>query len=157
MKNKANRWFLDYLSDRQRIQLLSDPALSYEALRAHDCYLWFKAIDTEPDSTEHNEMYVKLCDQVKRMVSEHPELAYSRDSNGRAAMDVASKTIKEVMQSVLLWQGRYRVTELRPEHMSATCFVFKVNPSSLYLLVVTCVLLETCTTTIHTSSLATSH
>ena len=32
--------------------------------------------------------------QVKRMVSDHPELAYSRDSNGRAAMDVASKTIK---------------------------------------------------------------
>ena len=40
-KNKANRWFLDYLSDRQRVQLLADPVLSYEALRAHDCFLWY--------------------------------------------------------------------------------------------------------------------
>ena len=29
------------------------------------------------------------------------------------------------MQSVLLWHGRYRIIESRPEHISATCFVFK--------------------------------
>ena len=29
------------------------------------------------------------------------------------------------MQSVLLWHGRYRITESRPEHISATCFIFK--------------------------------
>ena len=42
------------------------------------------------------------------------------------------------MQSVLLWQGRYRVTELRPEHMSSTCFVFKVLAYLLGLLVCRC-------------------
>ena len=29
------------------------------------------------------------------------------------------------MQSVLLWHGRYRITEPRPEHISASCFIFK--------------------------------
>ena len=29
------------------------------------------------------------------------------------------------MQSLILWHGRYRITEQRPEHTSATCYVFK--------------------------------
>ena len=29
------------------------------------------------------------------------------------------------MQSVLLWHGRYALTEDRPEHRSATSFVYK--------------------------------
>ena len=33
--------------------------------------------------------------------------------------------LKAIMQSVLLWHGRYRITEPRPEHISATCFIFK--------------------------------
>ena len=33
--------------------------------------------------------------------------------------------MKVLLDTVRLWHGRYRITELRPEHMSATCFVFK--------------------------------
>ena len=33
--------------------------------------------------------------------------------------------MKAIIQSVLLWHGQYRITELQPEHISATCFVFK--------------------------------
>ena len=34
------------------------------------------------------------------------------------------------MQSVLLWHGRYRITESGPEHMSNNCFVFKAVDES---------------------------
>ena len=33
--------------------------------------------------------------------------------------------MKMIMQSLILWHGRYRITEQRPEHTSATCYVFK--------------------------------
>ena len=33
--------------------------------------------------------------------------------------------MKAIIQSVLLWHGQYRITELQPEHISATCYVFK--------------------------------
>ena len=48
-----------------------------------------------------------------------------QDTQGRTAIDLASKPMKEVLQSVWLWHGRYRITESRPEHVSATCLVFK--------------------------------
>ena len=61
---------------------------------------------------------------MKRVVT--PELAYFvRDKDGRVAMDVASKPVKQAIQEMLLWHGRYRVTDPQPEHASATCFVFK--------------------------------
>ena len=41
------------------------------------------------------------------------------------AIDIASKPMKSILQSVRLWHGRYRITESRPEHTSATCYVFK--------------------------------
>ena len=40
------------------------------------------------------------------------------------AVDVASKPMKEIMQSVLLWYGRYRLTESRPRHFSDSSYVF---------------------------------
>jgi len=33
--------------------------------------------------------------------------------------------MKMVLQSASLWHGRYRLLETRPEHISATCFVYK--------------------------------
>ena len=71
------------------------------------------------------ELFAKLLSIVEVLVSNHPTLAAAKDADGRAAVDVASKPMKLIMQSVLLWQGRYRITEPRPEHISATCFVFK--------------------------------
>ena len=54
-----------------------------------------------------------------------PELALVLDSSGRPAMEMASVPMREAMQQVLLWHGRYRITDSRPEHISATCYVFK--------------------------------
>ena len=62
---------------------------------------------------------------MKEYVAAHPELARAQDTHGRTAISVASKSNKAAMQSVLLWHGRYALTEDRPEHASATCFVYK--------------------------------
>jgi len=62
---------------------------------------------------------------VLEIVSAFPALALALDASGRKAVDVASRPMKGIVQSVLLWHGRYRVTDLRPEHASATCFVYK--------------------------------
>ena len=58
-------------------------------------------------------------------MSAFPALALALDASGRKAVDVASRPMKGIVQSVLLWHGRYRITDLRPEHASATCFVYK--------------------------------
>ena len=63
--------------------------------------------------------------QVLEIVSAFPALALALDASGRKAVDVASRPMKGIVQSVLLWHGRYRITDLRPEHASATCFVYK--------------------------------
>ena len=54
-----------------------------------------------------------------------PFIIVLQDKDGRTAIDIASKPMKSIMQSVRLWHGRYRITEPRPEHVSATCYVFK--------------------------------
>jgi hypothetical protein len=41
------------------------------------------------------------------------------------AADIATKESKHAIQSIFLWHGRYRVIEGRPEHTSATCFVYR--------------------------------
>jgi hypothetical protein len=69
-------------------------------------------------------LFADLLERVKHVVT--PDLAYvARDKDGRTAMDVASKPVKHAIQEMLLWHGRYRVTDPQPEHASATCFVFK--------------------------------
>ena len=92
-------------------------------LKASHCSLWFDMIFLEfPGAT----------DKVSEFVARYPKLAFVKDVQGRVAMDIASKTSREIMQSLLLWHGRYRIIEQRPEHMSATCYVSKaVNESIL--------------------------
>ena len=58
-------------------------------------------------------------------MTNQPSLAHEKDAFGRMAMDVATRPMKSIMQSLLLWHSRYRITEREPEHISATCFVFK--------------------------------
>eukprot|EP01030_Chromulinospumella_sphaerica_P034340 gene34340-biopygen9396 len=47
------------------------------------------------------------------------------DSTGRPVYQLAVPEIKKAMDEYLLWFGRYKLLEERPDHKSATCFVFK--------------------------------
>lgn len=64
-------------------------------------------------------------DVVTGYVQEYPELVFVKDRHGRVAMDEAAPAVREVFRKVLLWHGRYRVTETHPEHASAATWVYK--------------------------------
>jgi hypothetical protein len=129
LPNKDNQVYFELLTPVQRLQLLTHADLLLpDALKFHDYDLWFKMVEQgmpggAADSPARR-LFADLLDRVKRVVT--PELAYFvRDKDGRVAMDVASKPVKQAIQEMLLWHGRYRVTDPQPEHASATCFVFK--------------------------------
>jgi hypothetical protein len=66
--------------------------------------------------TQRGDPYILLAFSTRSFVCQ--------DANGRVAVDVASKPMKEIVQSVLLWYGRYRLTESRPRHFSDSSYVF---------------------------------
>jgi hypothetical protein len=62
---------------------------------------------------------------VQKCVASYSGLASAKDDKGRLAVDIASPSNKQAINALFLWHGRYRLIEPRPEHTSATCFVFK--------------------------------
>ena len=123
-KNKQGMTCFDLLkSAKDKLTILTQLELNLSLLEAYNYALWFVIIQTA--ETSDVDLYPTLLAMVEAMASSHPTLAAAKDADGRAAVDVASKPMKLIMQSVLLWHGRYRITESRPDHMSATCFVFK--------------------------------
>ena len=124
IKNKQGMTCFDLLkSAKDKLTILTQLELNLSLLEAYNYALWFVIIQTA--ETSDVDLYPTLLAMVEAMASSHPTLAAAKDADGRAAVDVASKPMKLIMQSVLLWHGRYRITESRPDHMSATCFVFK--------------------------------
>ena len=124
IKNKQGKTCFDLLkSAKDKLAILSKTELNLSLLEAHSYALWFVVV--QEDGTSDVDLFANLLAMVEALVSSHPTLAAAKDANNRAAVDVASKPMKLIMQSVLLWHGRYRITEPRPEHISATCFVFK--------------------------------
>ena len=89
---------------------------SLSTLKSPQCSLWFDMILLD---------YPGATDKVQQFVAAYPELAFLKDAQGRVAMDMAIQSSRQVMQTLLLWHGRYSITERRPEHTSATCYVFK--------------------------------
>ena len=126
-KNKQGKTCFDLLSDKDRLTILTTIEMSLLLLESHGYALWFILVQQDGVDNGKKQMvlFVKLLAIISGLVSSHPQLVTAKDTNGRAAMDVASKPVKAIMQSVLLWHGRYRITEPRPEHISATCFIFK--------------------------------
>ena len=122
-KNKQGKTCFDLLSANNKLRILIQIELNLSLLEAHDYALWFVVV--QEDGISNVDLFAKLLAMVEALVLDHPTLAAVKDVNNRAAVDVASKPMKLIMQSVLLWHGRYRITEPRPEHISATCFVFK--------------------------------
>ena len=124
IKNKQGKTCFDAMkSANKKLAILTKMQLNLSLLEAHDNALWFVVV--QEDGTSDVDLFAKLSAMVEALVSSHPTLAAAKDANNRAAVDVASKPMKLIMQSVLLWHGRYRITEPRPDHISATCFVFK--------------------------------
>ena len=123
IKNKQGMTCFDLLSAKDKPKVLTKIELNLSLLEAHDYTLWFVIV--QGDGSGDVVLFTKLLAIVEALVSSYPTLAAAKDADGRAAVDVASKPMKLIMQSVLLWHGRYRITESRPEHISATCFVFK--------------------------------
>eukprot|EP00978_Attheya_sp_CCMP212_P002885 scaffold5943_cov56-Attheya_sp.AAC.1 len=64
--------------------------------------------------------FIKTCDKEVAEV-----LAYSKDLNGRLAINYAIPKIKAALQERLLFLGRYDFTKGHPLHKSATCIVLK--------------------------------
>ena len=122
-KNKQGKTCFDLLSANNKLSILIQIELNLSLLEAHDNALWFVVV--QEDGTSDVDLFANLLAMVEALVSSHPTLAAVKDVNNRAAVDVASKPMKLIMQSVLLWHGRYRITEPRPDHQSATCLVFK--------------------------------
>ena len=123
IKNEHGKTCLDQFSAKDKLKILTELQFNLSLLEAHDFALWFVVV--HEDGSSDMDLFAKLSAKVNKLVSSHPTLAAAKDADGRAAVDVASKPMKSIMQSVLLWHGRYRITESRPEHTSATCFVFK--------------------------------
>ena len=124
IKNKQGKTCFDLIkSAKDKLTILSKTEVNLSLIEAHNYGLWFVVV--QEDGTSDVDLFANLLAMVEALVSSHPTLAAAKDANNRAAVDVASKPMKLIMQSVLLWHGRYRITEPRPEHISATCFVFK--------------------------------
>ena len=123
IKNKVDKTCFHVMeSANGKLSILTKTVLNLSLLEAYDYALWFEVVQIA-DTDAY--FFAKLLAMVEALVSSHPTLAAAKDADGRAAVDVASKPMKVIIQSVLLWHGRYRITESRPDHMSATCYVFK--------------------------------
>lgn len=69
--------------------------------------------------------YPGIDKRVLEIVQNNLDFGYAKDANGRIAVEMATPQNKAAINSEYLWYGRYRVAESRPEHTSATCYVFK--------------------------------
>jgi serine/threonine protein kinase len=100
-----------------RLLLFKECSYSIEALSANCFALWCYFVEIDNIDGFEN-VLVNYCEK-------YGELIFAQDRSGRKAVDIAAAANKKAIQSLLLWFGKYRITESRPEHQSATCFVYK--------------------------------
>jgi len=128
-RNTEGKRYYDLLSVEDRLSFLAAAEYPMDVLERQSGALWFAMVSqVRPVATASatiQALYGQLCDRVLQYVSRRQGLSELRDDEGRTALEAASKPMKEVMEGVLNWHGRYRVNDLRPEHASATCLVFK--------------------------------
>ena len=116
IKNSDGKSCFDLLSAKDKLKVLTGLELTLSLLQAHDWTLWF--IIVQEDGFADGDLFANLLAKVNTLVSSDPTLTAAKDTNNRAAVDVASKPMKLIMQSVQLWHGRYRMIEPRAEHTS---------------------------------------
>lgn len=99
---------------------IQEYVLPFSLLSSKSYILWFYLIQID-----YLEVAPVIASKIHDITQEYPDLAYVQDAKRRSAVDVASPSNKLAIKSVFLWHGRYRITENRPEHVSATCYVYK--------------------------------
>lgn len=65
--------------------------------------------------------------RVKTYLDKYRDLVTAVDSSGRSALDMAHLSNKDLLSAMFLWYGRYKLIDLRPEHISSTCYLFKAT------------------------------
>ena len=133
-RNKNGKLCFDVVSRTSKLHCLSRLLTLWggtrDVLQRHDYHLWFVIVQEDEPFPSKGTMkainyYSSVLEKVLAMVQTHATLGTVKDINGRVAIDVAAPPMRRAMQSVLNWHGRYRPTELRPEAVSSTCYVFK--------------------------------
>ena len=131
IKNKQGKTCFDAIrSANDKLTILSKFELDLSLLEKHNYFLWFAVV--QEDGTTDADLFAKLLIKVEALVSNHPSLATAKDANNRAAVDVASKPMRKVIESAIFFCGQYSIHHGPPVHMSATAVVvfaddFRVN------------------------------
>ena len=114
---RNNKPFDLFTTESQKKRFFMEADFPNAALISNDHDLWFYLIQLSDMKG--------IEKRVLHYAQNNPDLARAKDGNGRVAVDIAAKGCKHAIQSIFLWHGRYRVIEGRPEHTSATCFVYR--------------------------------
>ena len=145
IKNKQGKTCFDEMSAHDKPKVLTKIEMNLSLLEAYNNALWFvivqedgtSDVDQAMDGEENGindqlqiigapigvKLFDKLLSTVESLVSNHPSLATAKDANNRAAVDVASKPIRKVIESVIFFCGQYSIHHGPPVHMSATAVV----------------------------------
>eukprot|EP01031_Cornospumella_fuschlensis_P037879 gene37879-46013_t len=102
--------------------------LHLSAFLANENRLWFQLLQFEDLSSREAEE--KVCRIISDVVQKYPKLFTAKDHNGRIANVVATDLNRDMLNSLFLWHGRYRPTQSKPEHCSATTIVFRAIDES---------------------------
>ena len=94
-------------------------------LKAHNCALWFVIV--QEDGASDAVLFAKLLATVEALVKSYPTLAAAKDANNRAALDVASKPMRKVIESVIFFCGHYDIHHGPPVHMSSWSLLTSMN------------------------------
>ena len=121
IKNKQGKTCFDLLkSAKDKLAILTKIEMDLPLLEARDNALWFVVV--KEDGTSDVVLFAILSDNVEKLLSFHPTLATARDANNRAAVDVASKPIRKVIESVIFFCGQYSIHHgpqcTCPQHLS---------------------------------------
>ena len=81
-----------------------------------DQMLWHRIVQIEAASQA-----------ISGIVRAVPELVYARDDQRRTAYVMAIESIRKMIDTVVEFCGRFRITSTRPEHKSATCVILRAT------------------------------
>ena len=84
-------------------------------------WTWLLDADTDRLPLQQSKLIVELL--LKRFPSAANALAYAEDEKGRPALSIPHKDVRRVMNSHLLFFGRYALQAGPPEHQSQTCIL----------------------------------
>ena len=109
IKNAKGKTCLDLLqSERERLKVMVDADITQPTVVAYNYALWFAMI--KEDALTNNTMdmadvfaFTMLINKVEKLLLSSPSLATAKDTNGRFAMDVASKVPTDPLRACLTY------------------------------------------------------